>query len=211
MQVVKCQLRPCTNVSIKKIWREEKIKKSQMNGRKVSSPNCQTKGIPRIVRIGEKWHCWSLQVKSWVGPYWSLHWIPHCWGTSKLDFAVSVPVQIKWPLLELSLNSHWNGTAVSSWPLSSLKRPLTRWIGRQWMKILEHYGVPGKIINIIQCLYSGIECQVIHDGSLTEPFQVRTGVRQGFLLSPILFLVVLVPDELKEQEGLVYSGRSRVS
>jgi len=58
-------------------------------------------------------------------------------------------------------------------------------------QILQHYGVPGKIINIFQCLYSGFECQVIHDGSLMEPFQVRTGVRQGCLLSPILFLVVL--------------------
>ena len=58
-------------------------------------------------------------------------------------------------------------------------------------QILQHYGVPGKIINICQCLYSGFEFQVIHDGSLTEPFQVRTGVRQGCLLSPILFLVVL--------------------
>ena len=58
-------------------------------------------------------------------------------------------------------------------------------------QILQHYGVPGKIINIIQCLYSDFACQVIHDGSLTEPFQVRTGVRQGCLPSPILFLVVL--------------------
>ena len=32
---------------------------------------------------------------------------------------------------------------------------------------------------------------MIHDASLTEPFKVRTGVRQGCLLSPILFLVVL--------------------
>ena len=37
-------------------------------------------------------------------------------------------------------------------------------------QILQHYGVPGKIINIIQCLYSSFECQVIHDGYLTEPF-----------------------------------------
>ena len=58
-------------------------------------------------------------------------------------------------------------------------------------QILWHYGVPEKIVNVIRCFYSGFECQVIHDGFLTEPFQVRTGVRQGYLLSPLLFLVVL--------------------
>ena len=32
---------------------------------------------------------------------------------------------------------------------------------------------------------------MIYDGSLIELFQVRTGVRQGCLLPPILFLAVL--------------------
>ena len=56
-------------------------------------------------------------------------------------------------------------------------------------RILQHYGVPGKIINVVPCIFSGFECQMIHDGSLTELFQVRTGVRHGCLLSLILFLV----------------------
>ena len=30
-------------------------------------------------------------------------------------------------------------------------------------QILQHYGVPRKIINIIRCLYSGFKCLVIHD------------------------------------------------
>ena len=34
-------------------------------------------------------------------------------------------------------------------------------------------------------------CQVIHGGTLTEPFRETTGIRQGCLLSPLLFLVVL--------------------
>ena len=50
MQVVKCQLRPCTNYLI----RCGEKRKSLMNGRKVCSLNCQRKGIPRIVRIGEE-------------------------------------------------------------------------------------------------------------------------------------------------------------
>jgi len=57
--------------------------------------------------------------------------------------------------------------------------------------ILRHYGVPAKMVNIIQQLYDGFSCQVIHDGRLSEEFLVTTGVRQGCLLSPLLFLVVL--------------------
>ena len=57
--------------------------------------------------------------------------------------------------------------------------------------ILGHYGVPEKIVRIIRELYNYFTCQVIHDGKLSEEFQVLSGVRQGCLLSPILFLVVL--------------------
>ena len=57
--------------------------------------------------------------------------------------------------------------------------------------ILRHYGVPEKIVNTIRLLYEGFSCQVIHDGRLSEEFAVTTGVRQGCLLSPLLFLVVL--------------------
>lgn len=58
-------------------------------------------------------------------------------------------------------------------------------------KILRHYGIPQKIINIIQQLYNRFSCQVIHAGTLTEPFTVTTGVRQGCLLSPLFFLMVI--------------------
>ena len=58
-------------------------------------------------------------------------------------------------------------------------------------KILSHYGIPKKFINIIQQFYTGMTCQVIHGNSLTEPFSVKTGVRQGCLLSPMAFLLVI--------------------
>ena len=32
---------------------------------------------------------------------------------------------------------------------------------------------------------------VVHDGDLSEPFNMQTGVHQGCLLSPMLFLVAL--------------------
>ena len=57
--------------------------------------------------------------------------------------------------------------------------------------ILRHYSVPDKIISVIRRLYEGFACQVIHSGRLLEDFDISTGVRQGCMLSPLLFLVVL--------------------
>ena len=57
--------------------------------------------------------------------------------------------------------------------------------------ILLHYGVPPKFVDIIRRLYEGFSCQVIHGGRLSDNFEISSGVRQGCLLSPLLFLVVL--------------------
>ena len=58
-------------------------------------------------------------------------------------------------------------------------------------KVLKHYGLPDKIVNLIQNLYKDTTCQVIHNNKMTEPFQVNTGVRQGCLLSPIIFSLII--------------------
>ncbi|VDP29858.1 unnamed protein product [Schistosoma margrebowiei] len=58
-------------------------------------------------------------------------------------------------------------------------------------KLLRHYGVPLKIVNIIQSSYDGLHCKIVHGGQLTKLFEVKTGVRQGCLLSPFLFLLVI--------------------
>ena len=62
--------------------------------------------------------------------------------------------------------------------------------GTIW-KLLEHYGIPDLFIKLIQQLYNNAECQVIHNGKLTEPFTIQTGVRQGCMLSPMIFLIVV--------------------
>ena len=58
-------------------------------------------------------------------------------------------------------------------------------------KLLRHYGVPTKLVNLIRNSYAGMTCRVVHSGQLTESFSVRTGVRQGCLLSPFLFLLAI--------------------
>lgn len=58
-------------------------------------------------------------------------------------------------------------------------------------RLLRHYGVPTKLVSIIKNSYDGMQCRVIHEGQFTRQFQVRSGVRQGCLLSPFLFLLAI--------------------
>jgi hypothetical protein len=61
---------------------------------------------------------------------------------------------------------------------------------RRW-KALEERGLPNKFIKLIQEGYNQFSCRVLHSGQLNMPFEAISGVRQGCLLSPLLFLVVL--------------------
>jgi hypothetical protein len=59
-----------------------------------------------------------------------------------------------------------------------------------WIQ-LKNYGIPPKIIKLIQESYKDYTCQVIHDGKLTAPTETGTGVKNGCILSPTIFLVMM--------------------
>nr|XP_014347369.1 PREDICTED: sorting nexin-29-like [Latimeria chalumnae] len=54
-------------------------------------------------------------------------------------------------------------------------------------KIMANYGIPKKFISIISELYERTQCCVKVDGDITDWFAIETGVRQGCILSPMLF------------------------
>ena len=56
---------------------------------------------------------------------------------------------------------------------------------------LQEYGIPRKIIHIIKVLYVTFKCEISHEGKLSEFMKVRNRVRQGCILSPTLFLLIL--------------------
>lgn len=58
-------------------------------------------------------------------------------------------------------------------------------------KALYNVGVPEKIINLIRELYCGASCSVRFKGICSNKFQINVGVRQGCVLSPLLFILVL--------------------
>ena len=58
-------------------------------------------------------------------------------------------------------------------------------------KILSYYGIPQKIISVIKMLYSDFRAHVICGSNLTDQFSIKSGVRQGCILSPILFCLCI--------------------
>jgi hypothetical protein len=74
----------------------------------------------------------------------------------------------------------------------------TVWRKALW-KMLRSIGIGSKIVNIIEQLYDQTECVVVINGHITQWFTVTVGVRQGCLLSPILFNIFLefVMNELQ--------------
>lgn len=58
-------------------------------------------------------------------------------------------------------------------------------------KIMKLYGVPSKFIKLVRMFYSDVKCSVISDGGLTNWFEVKSGVKQGCVMSGFLFLLMV--------------------
>ncbi len=74
-------------------------------------------------------------------------------------------------------------------------------------KILRHYGIPHKIINIIKSMYEGGGGKVMFKGKLSDLFEIKTGVRQGCLLSPFLFLLAIdwIMKQCEAKDGIQWN------
>lgn len=68
---------------------------------------------------------------------------------------------------------------------------------------MDHYGILTKIINLIKTSYDGTSCKVMHAGQLSQSFSVRTGIKQGCLLSPFLFLLAIDWIMMETTEGKI--------
>ena len=68
-------------------------------------------------------------------------------------------------------------------------------------RLMAHYGIPQKFTNLIRNSYNNMQCRVIHEGKLIESYDVRTGVKQGCLLSPFLFPLAIDYIMIESTEG----------
>ena len=58
-------------------------------------------------------------------------------------------------------------------------------------KILNYYGVPDKLVKMIMAIYEDSECCVRTENGDIRFFKIMSGVKQGCVLSPFLFVIVM--------------------
>jgi hypothetical protein len=70
---------------------------------------------------------------------------------------------------------------------------------------LRDVGITGKVFNIIKNIYSSDQACMKVDGKIGKPFKITQGVRQGCVLSPLLFNIFmagLAKDLVNKESGL---------
>ena len=83
--------------------------------------------------------------------------------------------------------------------------------GKLW-RCLESLGVSGKFLEVLHSLYMENCMQVKVDDQLSDPFRVGVGLRQGCVLSPMLFSLYIngLIDDLKQKQCGVASGSTQI-
>ncbi len=75
------------------------------------------------------------------------------------------------------------------------------------------FGCPNKFVNILCQFHNGMTARVSIGGKESEPFLVRTGVRQGCVLAPVLFNIFfqcvtkLLHNEIENSSGIAVDFR----
>ena len=76
-------------------------------------------------------------------------------------------------------------------------------------------GIEGAFLNIIKTIYDRPTANIILNGQKLKMFPLRSGIRQGYLLSPLLFnkvleVLVTVIRQQKETKG-IQTGKEEVN
>ena len=94
-----------------------------------------------------------------------------------------------------------------------MSKPLTVWITTNYEKFLE-MGIPEHFTCLLRRnLYAGQEATVRTGHGTTDWFQIRKGIRQGYILSPCLFnlyaeYIMRNAGWDKAQAGIKIAGRN---
>jgi hypothetical protein len=82
------------------------------------------------------------------------------------------------------------------------------------IKALRKQGIEGMYLNIIKATYDKATANIILNGEKLKPFPLKSGMRQGCSLSPLLFNIVLefLSREIRQEEEIkeIQTGKERV-
>ena len=75
--------------------------------------------------------------------------------------------------------------------------------------ILRHYGIPQVIVNVIYAFYMNSKYTVSVGNKLSDEFNISSGVLQGDVLAPYLFIIVIdyVMTRSQNNYGFIYKQR----
>ena len=79
-------------------------------------------------------------------------------------------------------------------------------------KVLQEYGVDGQLLRAIKSFYCRPEVCVRVNGKQSKPFHVGVGLRQGCVLSPLLFIVYMNwIDKYSQADECATIGNCKIS
>lgn len=67
---------------------------------------------------------------------------------------------------------------------------------RTLWRVLERFGCPPRFTAILSALHNHMLGKVIYGGTVSEPFPIKTGVKQGCVLAPVLFALYLAAVDM---------------
>ena len=76
-------------------------------------------------------------------------------------------------------------------------------------------GIQGTYLHMIKAIYDQLTANIIPNGKKLKAFPLRSGIRQGYLLSPLLFDIVLevlatiIKTRRRNKRHLNWKGRSK--
>jgi retron-type reverse transcriptase len=72
------------------------------------------------------------------------------------------------------------------------------------IKALRKLGMEGMYLNIVKAIYDKLTANIIVNGENLKPFTLKSGMRQGCPLSPLLFNIVLelLAREIRQEEEI---------
>ena len=99
------------------------------------------------------------------------------------------------------------------------KKPLTKFSIHLWLKKkkpLQKMGIEGTYHNIVKAIYCKLKANIILNGEKLKAFPLRSDIRDGCLLSPLLFNIVLeilatAIREEKEIKGIQIRKEAKLS